>query len=328
MLPDPGELHELRKKARRGRTFSVKLVISIDVEEEGLFSGHYAQDAPVTNVSWLRGLEFVSAEYGLPLTLLADYLVYADQEASETLRSWEQNYGAELGAHLHHWTTPPFKPLPYPEPIPCRSLPEDLLRNKLESLAAQMEAAVGHRPKSFRMGRFDFAPALESLLPACGISVDSSLVPLRAMPNGPDHFLVPPDPHALNPKLLETPVTMVPLFRNAPWMVYAFSRSLPLKARFQVLKFFRLTCALGIHPLWHPASTMRRAVRLHHARGGQVLNMFLHSSELMPGGCPKIRTEEDSRQLLQKIRSFLEWLLESYDVQGITLSATKNLKHS
>lgn len=303
----------------------MKLVISIDVEEEGLFSGRYAQTASVSNVAWLHGLRFVSGELGLPLTLLADYPVYADSAACETLLFWKQEFGAELGAHLHHWTTPPFEPLPCPEPVPCRLLPEDLLRRKLETLVERMQSAVQSCPRSFRMGRFDFAPVLQNLLPDCGIRVDSSLVPLRALPNGPDHFLVPPEPHALAPRLWETPVTMVPLLRGAPRLVYGLAKVLPGGARFRLLKLFRLTCALGIHPLWHPSATMRRAVRLHHARGGQVLNMFLHSSELMPGGCPKIRTKADAQQLLRKIRSFLEWLLENYDVEGVPLAVTANL---
>ncbi len=308
----------------------MKLVISIDVEEEGLFSGRYAQTAPVSNVEWLRGLEFVSKDLGIPLTLLADYPVYADAAARETLLFWQQEHGAELGAHLHHWTTPPFEPLPGPGPATvlataparCKQIPVELLRRKLESLVEIMQRETGTSPRSFRMGRFDFAPVLQDLLPDCGMRVDSSLVPLRAMPNGPDHFLVPPDPRALTPRLWETPVTMVPLVRNSPQLAYALARRLPFDARNRFLKLFRLTCALGIHPLWHPSATMRRAVRLHHARGGQVLNMFLHSSELMPGGCPKIRTEDDARRLLEKIRTFLVWLLDQYEISGATLAET------
>ena len=250
--------------------------------------------------------------------------MYAEPAARETLLFWQQEHGAELGAHLHHWTTPPFEPLPGRTPTPCDQIPVDLLRRKLENLVELMERETHSSPRSFRMGRFDFAPVLQELLPDCGMRVDSSLVPLRAMPNGPDHFLIPPDPYALTPRLWETPVTMVPLVRATPRLVYALAGRLPMNARFRLLKLFRLTCALGIHPLWHPSATMRRAVRLHHARGGQVLNMFLHSSELMPGGCPKIRTESDGRELLEKIRTFLVWLLEQYEVSGVTLAQTGN----
>jgi hypothetical protein len=50
---------------------AVKLVISVDVEEEGLFFGDYPRTPPgVTNVSELGRLEFIPREFGFPLTLL------------------------------------------------------------------------------------------------------------------------------------------------------------------------------------------------------------------------------------------------------------------
>ena len=44
----------------------MKLVISIDVEEEGLFFGQYPRTPPgVTNVAELARLEFIPEEFGL-----------------------------------------------------------------------------------------------------------------------------------------------------------------------------------------------------------------------------------------------------------------------
>ena len=45
---------------------NMKLVISLDVEEEGLFSGRYPRESGVTNVAELRRLEFIPREFGLP----------------------------------------------------------------------------------------------------------------------------------------------------------------------------------------------------------------------------------------------------------------------
>jgi hypothetical protein len=65
---------------------------------------------------------------------------------------------------------------------------------------------------------------------------------------------------------------------------------------------------------------MRLAVRLHRRRGGRVLNMFLHSTELAQGGTPQFPTEVAVARLVQKIRTFLTWLQATGPVQGITLS--------
>ena len=89
------------------------LVITLDVEEEGLFSGSYpASGAGVTNVHELQRLEFIPREFGFPLTLLATYPVAQDTAAREVLISWREKHGAEIGVHLHPWNTPPFQGVP------------------------------------------------------------------------------------------------------------------------------------------------------------------------------------------------------------------------
>jgi hypothetical protein len=65
---------------------------------------------------------------------------------------------------------------------------------------------------------------------------------------------------------------------------------------------------------------MKLAVRLHRSRGGKVLNMFLHSSELKPGATPSFRTERAVNSLVEKIRIFLKWLVRTGPVEGVTLS--------
>ena len=69
----------------------MKLVISIDVEEEGLFSGHYPRTPPgVANVGELHRLEFIPREFGFPLTLLVTYPVARDQAACQVLARWRR----------------------------------------------------------------------------------------------------------------------------------------------------------------------------------------------------------------------------------------------
>ena len=69
-----------------------------------------------------------------------------------------------------------------------------------------------------------------------------------------------------------------------------------------------------------PLPSMRLAARLHRRRGGQVLNMFLHSSELHPGATPMYPTEAAVGRLTGKIRAFLTWLAGTGPVAGVTLA--------
>ena len=63
---------------------------------------------------------------------------------------------------------------------------------------------------------------------------------------------------------------------------------------------------------------MRAAARLHHARGGKVLSIFWHSSELMPGGSPQTPDQRASDAHFEKIFAFFRWLRQRLPVQGVT----------
>jgi hypothetical protein len=308
------------------------LVITLDVEEEGLFSGYYPRSgAGVANVAELKRLEFIPREFGFPLTLLATYPVARDPAAREVLLAWKENHGAEIGAHLHPWNTPPFSELPDPEPIATAKLPPALVAEKLKSLVADLAAGFREPPRSFRMGRFDWSPGLLKLLPGLGLRVDSSMVPLTFKGEGWQNFLAPADPFWLEgpaapgPKLLEAPVTMVPVWKGSARAVHRLAGLLPGEAGKALLSRYRFVGAAGIHPAWFPQFSMRLAARLHRRRGGRVLTLFLHSSELLPGGSPDFPDAAAVDRLVARLRDFLTWLVKQGPVTGLTLSGLYDL---
>jgi hypothetical protein len=308
------------------------LVITIDVEEEGLFSGRYPRSgAGVANVAELARLEFVQGEFGFPLTLLATYPVAQDPAAREVLVAWRQERGAEIGVHLHPWNTPPFTDLPDPEPIATTKLPLTLVEAKLKTLVDCITEGFQTPPRSFRMGRFDWSPGLFKLLPGCGLRVDTSMVPLTFKGDGPQNFLTPPDPFWVevpsspDSGLLEVPVTMVPVWKGSAEAVRRLASLLPGKAGKALLSRYRFVGAAGIHPAWFPLASMRLAASLHRRRGGRVLTLFLHSSELLFGGSPDFPDAASVDRLVAKLRNFLAWLVKQGPVTGLTLSGLYDL---
>jgi len=304
----------------------MKLAITVDVEEEGLFSGHYPRVPPgVANVAQLRRLEFIPREFGFPLTLLVTSQVARDQAACRVLAPWRERHQAEIGVHLHPWNTPPFFPSSEPEPVRAEKIPAEVLRGKLAGLVTQVRQALGVTPRSFRMGRFDGSPKVLGLLPEFGLRVDSSMVPLTQKRGGPDHFLIPPDPFFPDltppePPLLEAPLTLVPVWPGAPPVIYRLSRRLPGSWGELLRERFRYLGAAGVQPAWYPLASMRLAVRWHRARGGRVLTMFFHSSELQPGATRLFPTEEAVTRFVEKIRAFLTFLVRTGPVAGVTLA--------
>jgi len=210
----------------------MKLVISLDVEEEGLFSGQYPRYPGVTNVAALCRLDFIPRDFGLPLTLLVSYRVAQDPAACEILARWRDRHRAEIGVHLHPWSTPPFPEMSLPEPVPPEQLPLPLLRDKLTNLVAQVRGSLGVKPTSIRLGQFKVGPKVLGLLPKLGFRVDSSVVPLT-LKGGGDYFLAPADPFRLartaagEPALLEAPLTLVPLITPLPRTLPGWRRGSP-----------------------------------------------------------------------------------------------------
>ncbi len=296
------------------------VIVSLDVEEEGLFSGHYARSGcGVRNVSLLPRLAPLSHELGFPLTLFCAHSVFADGAARRTLEVMRDRHGAEIGAHLHHWSTPPLDGEGDSTGQPARTdtLPQDLLRRRLLTLLREGEDFNGAPLTSFRMGRWDLKNSVRPLLAEAGITLDSSVCPLRAFAGGADHFLAPADPYWVEGSgktpLLEVPITQVPLW---PCLARQWYGHAPRTW----LDNFHFFGALSANPFWHGPRAMRMAVRLHRARGGRVLSLFWHSSEILPGGSPHVPDQAAADAVLRRIRQFLTWLRDTFPVQGCTAS--------
>ena len=298
----------------------LRVVFSLDTEEEGLFSGHYARhNCGVRNIERLLRLAPITDALGFPLTLFCSYTVLSSTPALRVLETMRGRYGAEIGAHLHHWSTPPFGDCSQETagtPERTDRMPRALLEARLENLLAKARSFLGEDPVSFRMGRWDLKRVLFPLLLAHGIHADSSVCPLRAHQGGADHFLAPAVPYwpmGRNVPFLEVPLTQIPLHPFLARLWYGRFRGRPALDRFHFL------AALSPNPFWHGGPVMRLSARLLALRGGPVLSMFCHSSELMPGGSPHVPDEAAAARVLGRIGNFLAWLRESMPVRGVTL---------
>lgn len=305
----------------------MKLAITVDVEEEGLFSGRYeSHNVSTENVPSLERLDPVFREWHISPTLLLTHPVANAECHRNLLLKLKQQWNAEIGAHLHPWNTPPLQPLPHPEPVPTELMPLELLEAKMQSLFQSIRQ-MGVTPISFRMGRFDFGPKIFSLLQRADILVDSSVAPMRRFQSSPGLLAAPSDPYFPDPKnprhpgrssVLEVPITILPLFPNlGPWLDRA-----PLPPSWTSWFAMHLG-SLSAQPMNAGLAHLKAATRLHRHRGGQVLTIYFHSSELMPGGCPQHQTPQDVDRFLARLRNFLAWLHREMPVESLTLSQLK-----
>ena len=292
--------------------------VSLDVEEEGLFGGHYERVRPqLKNISLLTRVSRLAHDFDLPLTLFCTYRVFANKESCLVLDEVRESCVTEIGAHLHHWNTPPLEAQKSGPPERTHLLAPELLNERLDSLLEAARKWLGHPVSSFRMGRWDLKAPLFEMLAAKGIKVDSSICPLRCFAGGADHFLAPVRPYwrpTPAGKILVAPITQLPVINQiAPAWHKAWQK------KPAVLDKFHFFGAMSANPFWHSSTIMRMATRKLLANGENILNLFWHSSELMPGASPQTPDGTSAENHFKKIQAFFTWLRANYHVRGITM---------
>ncbi len=300
----------------------IYVIISLDVEEEGLFRGSYARHvAGVRNVAWLRGLAPL-LERGVKPTLFCAHSVFTDKSAWPVLEDLRDHHGAEIGAHLHFWNTPPLPPGPDTlDAVPACELDQGLLAAKLESLFKAGRDFQGADIRAFRMGRWDMHKKHWPLLLEAGVEADSSVRPLFASKTprkGADHFNATHAPYRVEhagKSLLEVPLTVVPLSRLAANLHKDPQTPAGLQARF----YMRYWNTLSLLPVYYPLPFLKLAARLALA-DSDVLMMTWHSSEMMPGGAPHLPDDKAIGAMLARVGAWTDWLTRHWDVHFVTLS--------
>lgn len=309
----------------------MKLIVTIDTEGDN----QWDHGAPLTtrNVAFWQPFMDLCVRHSVRPTYLVTTEIIEDRAARDLLRRWSHEQLAEVGAHLHPWTTPPFVDEPglrsndSAHAFPS-DLPEDLLRAKLATLTEQIQAGVGLRPTSYRAGRFGFGARCARVLTELGYVVDSSVTPLvnwrdtaglPGGPGGPDFRSLPAKPFLIadvgGQGLLELPVTVV---RTCPWV-----RRSPWATGLYQARAFRLARRLRHggrqlpEPMWlRPfpgvrADDLVRLWRTACAHGVTTLVMMFHSSELMPAGSPYRPTRRSITALLALLDEFFTYVASS-----------------
>src|SRR5262245_31277518 len=143
------------------------LVVTIDAEEEGLWSDSYrVHGNSCRNILRLPRLHERFVERGVVPTYLVDYPVVTDEAAQRVLDQLRQGGASEIGAHLHPWCNPPFLPGGDIGPATyAHTLAPGVQAAKLAQLCQAIASAFGARPTSYRAGRWGFdhtsVPVLE-----------------------------------------------------------------------------------------------------------------------------------------------------------------------
>ena len=314
------------------------LLLSIDVEED-MPGWNITDPVRVENVQALRELGQTCRELEVRPTYLCTYPVVKQEESRRVLADLVQQGDCEIGTHVHPWNTPPFEGVPGREGDERQhayyqyELGPERFRHKLELLHTEITQLTGGcSPVSYRAGRFGIDAATLGELVAMGYQVDSSVTPLEEHldDGGPDFRSAPQVPYRPSrsdvsargdQEILEIPVSVA----LTPRLPRLFTRAyvhLPTVTRLRGLlsrDFLRLVDFSWLYPARFDEELMRGAARTLLADGNPVLNVFLHSSELIGGASGRIHTEDDAREVRRRLYAFLRWAREELNARPATL---------
>ena len=312
------------------------LVVTIDTEEEGLWSGNYTAEATVKNIAAIPRFQTLCDQFSIRPTYLITTPVAESSDAVKTLRSIHDTGRCEIGTHVHPWNSPPIVDTDSdPRDSYLCNLPADIQHAKLEQLTDQIESSFGSRPVSFRAGRYGIGATAMRSLRKLGYRVDSSVLP-RAdyrSQSGPDFRTAtcrpyfPSDSDILSnssdESLLEIPVTAG--FTHRHFGLADRLRRGAARTPWRQMRAVGILDRTGIATkvkLSPEQATLAQMKQLSIAvinRGVQVLVLMFHSSSLLPGCSPYVKTEQDLDRFLERLSAFFVFAQEELSLSAITL---------
>ncbi|MGH7585908.1 MAG: hypothetical protein ACREMH_06655 [Gemmatimonadales bacterium] len=316
------------------RTVPVAVVVTVDTEEDNWFP---ARDGiRNSNIAGLARLRAVLDRFALRATFLTTWHVARDRAAMGILLGLRDGHGAEIGAHLHPWNTPPIVEEFGPRTFGWKHLASDLQARKLETLTSAIAEVTGAPPTSFRAGRWSLGPAGATALLRQGYRTDSSVLPYSYwydVEDSPNYYRAPEFPWRVDGArpvespaedgLVEIPPTVG--FSRWPWRPWAtVDRALQVgPARLfrvaGILARARMIEKLALSPEINSAEHMLALARVAIANGVRVLNVFLHSGAFTSGCTPYVNSSAQLDYFVGELDRFFEGLARLTPCESLTL---------
>ena len=311
------------------------LLVTVDTEEDGAWDGFRATGNTVRNAAGLDRFQELCDRYNIRPTYLVDEPVVRDEFAAEKLGALHDADQCEIGAHLHPWCNDPKTEEISDHNSYLCNLPAELQREKLTHLTELIEKAFGHRPTSFRAGRYGLDHVGFAILADLGYVVDSSVIPFTdySAQHGPDFSRAPHLPYypganelcetSERGDLLEVPVTVG--FNRVDYSSASRLRNFamrPLPRRLRMVGIFDrlgIVQRIKLSPEQTDAARMQRLIAVLCEQRAPCVVLMLHSSSLTVGTSPYARTEEMLDRLFERLDSVFSYCCER-DMRSATLT--------
>ncbi len=315
-------------------------VVTVDTEADKSWAR--PNKIELNNLNEIPRFQALCRNYGIIPTYLVTYECATRDEAISVLKPISDAGQCEIGHHLHCWTTPPFEK-EGPAGMDAAwlwayqsELPDSLFREKAECLRTEIEKTYGKSPTSHRAGRWGIDQRTIDWLTENGFVVESSVTPLTSWSKnlgkttgGPSFYSSPREPHfwcakpvanSDAPCLIEIPVTVdVPDNSLSRLCAKYMQRELP--GTTLVDRIFRKIG--GGRPLRpnprYPEGILSDIADRAIGNGAPVLNLMIHSSELLEDCSPFSTTNDDCAQVWKRLNHVFDHV-QRIGIPSVTLS--------
>ena len=310
-------------------------LVTVDTEGDNLWSR--PRSVATRNAEYLPRFQSLCEKYRLKPTYLTNWEMANCPAFVELGKDVIRRGTGEIGMHLHAWNSPPEYKLtpdddrhqPY-----LIEYPASVIREKVKVMTDRLAEVFGRRPTSHRAGRWGFDATYAQALIEHGYRVDCSVTPnvswqfCKGDPSqsgGPDYTEFPESPYFLDPgdirrpggsPLLELPVTVIRTRRYPAAVEFTRRR---LAGSFFGTRVMRKAFpnTAWLMPTGGNGPSLLRVLETVRRERRPYAQFVIHSSELMPGGSPKL---PDARAIDAMYADIEALFQASQDFTGRTLS--------
>jgi len=307
-------------------------VVLIDAEEDFDWGAAFSRaNTSVSSIGQQWRAHRVFERYDAVPTYLVDFPVAVSDEAVAVLREFLGGGQCEIGTQLHPWVTPPFDEELTPSNSYAGNLPAALERAKLCRLTRLISDRFGLSPVVYRAGRYGLGPSTLAVLEELGYTVDTSVWPLADLRRfgGPDYSALAATPFWTGTRgdIFELPVTrgFVGALRERAPAFFPYLSS-EFGERLKLAGFARRLGLAELVTLSPEGGTHEERIALTRtllANGQRIFTYSYHSSSMVPGNTPFVRTQDDLERFLADTDAFFAFFRDVAGGEFLTATALR-----
>lgn len=286
-------------------------IITVDTEGDNLWNKVQRSTGSRTihteNAKWLSRFQSLCEKYSLVPTYLTNYEMASDDFYVGNAKEWQDSGMCEVGMHMHSWNCPPLYELKYHRyshnPY-AGDYPEEVVSDKIRYLTSFLEKQFGSSPTSHRGGRWYVDSFYLSELSKLGYLVDCSVTAgiswkeqIGHQIYGNDYSKFPSKPYFINPNDIS---------KKAKGGMLEIQPTIVRKNRKE---------KMWLRPNGRNRDDLLRIMDIELP----YYEFMIHSSELMPGGSPTFKTNEDIDRLYADMETLFE-VVSDKKSEGIALT--------